>query len=202
MATLQQMLDLNNGDLQQAKQMAKNLIAQGQVAVNMDLALLYSMEGNLEDSLKHTLKCKDLPGYQNRVAYQVGYHVFKDGDLLQGLRMMNMGRFDDLWGNKHIGTDKPIWTLELFDEDSLNGKRLLFYCEAGLGDQIAFARFAPEFNRRFNAVVTMCCDKGLVSVFKRMPGIFDVLDYSELKNIEHDYWMPSMLAPVALDLEK
>jgi hypothetical protein len=132
-----------------------------------------------------------------RADYNRGWYEMMNGNLLEGFTLMNRGRDAGLWGNKHIGTDKPVWN----GEDSLRGKHVLFVCEAGLGDQILFVRFVKEIAARGGKVIVACEDYGLGSIFARMPEVSAVINYQNALSVYHDYWIPSMAAPQVLKTE-
>lgn len=128
-----------------------------------------------------------------RANFNRGWYEMMYGDLLKGFTLMNEGRSVNLWGNKHIGTDKPLW-----DGSALNGEYVLFVCEAGQGDQIVFIRFVQDITKRGGKVIVVCEDYGLGSVFARMPEVSAVVNYQNALVVYHNYWIPSMAAPVAL----
>jgi hypothetical protein len=129
-----------------------------------------------------------------RADFNRGWHEMMGGDLFEGFTLMNKGRNAELWGNKHIGTDKPIW-----DGSALNGKHILFNCEAGIGDQMLFVRFVKEISERGGKVIVSCDDKSLAGIFSRIPGVSAVVDGKVAPGVYHDYWIPSMAVPQILE---
>ncbi len=128
-----------------------------------------------------------------RANFNRGWYVIMHGDLYKGFSLMNEGRHASLWGNKHIGTDKPLWNGE-----DLGGKHILFVCEAGYGDQILFIRFVKEIAKKGGKVIVACDDYGLSSVFSRLPEVSAVVAYKNALSVYHDCWVPSMAAPQML----
>lgn len=128
-----------------------------------------------------------------RARYNKGWYLMMQGDLLSGFTLMNEGRYAGLWGNKHIGTKQPLW-----DGGDLNGKHILFVCEAGYGDQILFIRFVKDIANRGGKVIVACDDYGLTSVFSRIPEISAIIDRKAALSIYHDYWIPAMASPQVL----
>lgn len=131
-----------------------------------------------------------------RADYNRGWYEIMNGNLLEGFTLMNTGRKVDLWGNKHIGTDKPLW-----DGNDLNGKYVLFVCEAGYGDQMLFIRFVKDVAAKGGKVIVACDDYGLGSLFSRIPEISAVINYKAALAAYHDCWLPSMAAPQILRTE-
>lgn len=128
-----------------------------------------------------------------RANFNRGWYEMMYGDLFKGFSLMNEGRNANVWGNKHIGTDKPLW-----DGKDLNGKHILFVCEAGYGDQILFIRFVKEIAKKGGKVIVVCDDYGLSSIFSRIPEVSAVVDYKAALAVYHDCWVPSMAAPQLL----
>jgi hypothetical protein len=128
-----------------------------------------------------------------RANYNRGWYMMMRGDLLAGFTLMNEGRNADLWGNKHIGTDKPLW-----DGSNIDGKHILFVCEAGFGDQMLFIRFVKDIAKKGGKVIVACDDYGLSSIFSRIPEVSAVVDYKAALAVYHDCWIPSMAAPQIL----
>jgi len=177
------------GDFERGKALCKEL---------QDKMLL--TKGNLYiDTQNAYIKFKQLEEQTinyTRADYNRGWYEMMNGNLLEGFKLMNMGRSANLWGNKHIGTDKPIWRGEY-----LYGQHVLFICEAGLGDQIMFIRFVNDIAAKKGKVIVACEDYGLGSIFSRMPGVSAVVQYRNALDVYHDYWVPSMGAPEILCTE-
>lgn len=128
-----------------------------------------------------------------RADYNRGWYKMMSGDLFGGFVLMNSGREAGTWGNKHIGTNKPLWNGE-----DLNGKHVLFVGEAGIGDQLLFIRFVKNISDKGGKVIVVCDDYGLSSIFSRIPEVSAVVNYEAALSVYHDYWVPSMAAPQIL----
>jgi len=128
-----------------------------------------------------------------RANFNRGWYLMMRGDLLSGFTLMNEGRHAGVWGNKHIGSHKPIW-----DGSNLDGKYVLFVCEAGYGDQMLFIRFVKEIAKKGGKVIVACSDYGLSSLFSRIPEVSAIIDYKVATAIYHDYWLPAMAVPQIL----
>lgn len=190
MAKLKEMIEVA-GSIEKAEAMARDLAMKDDHYL-MDLQLILAAQGKIEESWEIQQKAEKLNPADKRVQYNKGWHVMLRGDQLEGFRLMNEGRSVNLWGNKHIGTNKPIW-----DGKSV-GNHILFNCEAGYGDEIAFVRFAKQIERRGNKVIVICNDK-LASLFARSLNMPIVSSVKAALSIYHDCWVPSMLAPVLLN---
>jgi hypothetical protein len=117
-----------------------------------------------------------------RIVYNLGWHEMRHGNLKKGLQMMDAGRFIDCFGLPRIPGD--IWR----DQD-LTNKTLLFRCENGLGDQIMNFRFAKDFQDK-GARVVISCHPALMPLFSRHG--FVCIDSGAALYLQYDYWVPAM----------
>jgi hypothetical protein len=119
-----------------------------------------------------------------RIVFNLGWHEMRHGNLKKGLQMMDAGRFINVFGLPRIPGE--IWK----DQD-LTNKTLLFRCENGFGDQIMNFRFAKDFVKKGARVVVSCAPE-LMSLFARHG--FVCIDNGATPYIHYDYWVPSMSA--------
>jgi hypothetical protein len=119
-----------------------------------------------------------------RVVFNLGWHEMRHGRINKGLQMMDAGRFINVFGSNRIPGE--IWK----DQD-LTNKTLLFHCENGLGDQILNFRFAKDFQNK-GARVVISCSPQLSSLFSSHGYI--CVDGSAAEHVFYDYWVPSMSA--------
>lgn len=148
----------------------------------LDMALNAAINGHLdisEDILRSQPEQNDA-----RVMFNLGWHEMRHGNLNKGLQMMDAGRFINVFGLPRI--DGEIWR----DQD-LTNKTLLFRCENGFGDQIMNFRFAKDFADKRSRVV-VSCDKALKPIFSRHG--FVCIDSEAVNQVYYDYWIPAMSA--------
>lgn len=148
----------------------------------LDLALAACINGHpeiSEDVLRAYPEQDDA-----RVVFNLGWHEMRHGRLKQGLEMMDAGRFISVFGLPRIPGE--IWR----DQD-LTNRTLLFRCENGLGDQIMNFRFARDFQDRGARVVISCAPE-LMPLFSRHGYV--CIDNGATPYIHYDYWIPSMSA--------
>ncbi len=131
----------------------------------------------------------------NRAAFNRAWYELMDGKLLEGLSLLDQGRWERVFGDQPLPSGKPIWR----DED-LNGRYLLMCSEGGLGDEIINARFATDFARR-GAKVILTCDPNLAPVFSRIEGVSAVIGHRRAVEVYHDFWVPAMSAARVLRYE-
>jgi hypothetical protein len=148
----------------------------------LDLALQASINGHpdiSEDILRSYPEQDDA-----RVIFNLGWHEMRHGNLKKGLQMMDAGRFINCFGLPRL--EGEIWR----DQD-LTNKTMLFRCENGLGDQIMNFRFAKDFQDK-GARVVISCHPALMALFSRHG--FICIDNGATPYIHYDYWVPSMSA--------
>jgi hypothetical protein len=148
----------------------------------LDIALEASINGHqdlAEDILRSYPEQDDA-----RVIFNLGWHEARNGNLKKGLEMMDAGRFINVFGLPRIPGE--IWK----DQD-LTNKTLLFRCENGLGDQIMNFRFAKDFAEK-GARVVVSCHPSLMPIFSRHG--FVCIDNGATPYIQYDYWVPAMSA--------
>jgi len=125
----------------------------------------------------------------NRAAFNRGWYLLRQGKLLEGHKLLDQGRFEDVFGNRHIGSKQPIW----------NGEEgtVLLNLEGGVGDQIKSYRFAFDLKELENRVIISCSTE-IASIFAEE---FAVVEHDVACGAYHDYWLPSMSSIVALGYE-
>ncbi len=191
MATLKEMLKIA-GNLENAEKMARKFVKERGKEFLLDLQLILAVQGKLDEAVKiNDLALKENPS-DVRAKFDRGWFHMRDGDLLTGFKMMNEGRLVEIWGNKHIGSNKPIW-------DGESGGHILYCCEAGIGDQILFARFVEDIAKNGKTKVSVACSPELMSIFSRIESISSIVDLNYALATYHDYWIPSMGVPVILN---
>ena len=193
MATLAEILQ-KAGTLENAERIAR-FLSNDDPKYLLDLQLVLSAQGKFEESMKISDKATELFPNDHRVAFNRGWLVMRQGDLQKGFKLMERGRFVQIWGNDPLQSNKPQW--KNLGEDTRD-KVLLLYCEAGLGDEIVYSKFIPVLAKKCTKVI-IACDSGLMSLFSRIEGVTSVVDKRAATAVYHDYWVPSMSLPNVLN---
>jgi len=191
MATLAEILQ-KSGTLENAERIAR-FLSDDDPKYLLDLQLILSAQGKMEEALKVNDKATELFPDDHRVAFNRGWLIMGQGDLQKGFELMERGRFVQIWGNDPLSTDKPIWKGE-----SLEGKTILLYLEAGYGDEIVYSKFTPLLIEK-GAKVVIACDTGLMGLFSTIDNVI-VIDKRAATAVYFDYWVPSMSLPKLLDI--
>jgi hypothetical protein len=122
------------------------------------------------------------------VAFNAGWFRMNEGHLLEGQKLLDQGRNENVFGNRDIGSTRPVW----------KGQRgtVLLNLEGGLGDQIHGYRFAKDIALTNRVVIS--CSPELAHIFAEA---FAVVEHEAACGVYHDYWLPSMSAVTAFGLE-
>ena len=129
----------------------------------------------------------------NRAKFNRGWYELRKGNLLEGHKCLDDGRFENVFGNRHIGSSQPIWIGE-------KNATVLLNLEGGLGDQILGVRFAKNIVDYGNKVVVSCSSE-LAELFIDCEGVSAVVQNKACLGVYHNFWLPSMSAIVPLKLE-
>ena len=156
----------------------------------LDLQLAAGVRGDFEEGWRIA---QLLPQDNPRAMFNRGWYLLQQGKLLEGHKLLDAGRGINVFGNRHIGSNQPIW-------DGKSKGTVLLNLEGGLGDQICGVRFAKDVaNVCSNVVVS--CSKEIASLFVNVEGVSAVVQHEACLGVYHDYWLPSMSAIVALGYE-
>jgi hypothetical protein len=87
---------------------------------------------------------------------------------------------------------------------SLEDKRILVYCEQGIGDTIQFARYFPQLKARGAHVIAHCPGPTIEPLIRRCPGVDEIVVRNIMAdpNVEfppYDYQCMSMSLPLLLN---
>jgi len=129
----------------------------------------------------------------DRAAYNRGWYLLRQGKLLEGSKLLDRGRREEVFGNRRPDTPQPLW-------DGKAKGTVLLNLEGGLGDQIHQARYAADIAAR-GCTVVMACSDDLIMLLRQVAGAAVVVTHSAMLGVYHDYWVPGMSAVVALGYE-
>ena len=156
----------------------------------LDLALSASINGQPDIAEKIL---RDYPDQDDaRVVFNLGWHEMRHGKLKSGLRKMDAGRFINCFG-------LPAIPGEIWRNQRLKNKTLLFRNEGGFGDQILNFRFAADFVKKGARVVVSCASE-LMPLFSRHG--FICVNNDAAASCHYDYWVPAMSAAHVLGYDQ
>jgi len=154
----------------------------------LDEALSYAINGAPERSEEIL---RDQPQNDYRVLFNLGWHEMRKGNMQKAFEHFNYGRYIDVFG-------LPALPGNIWKDEPLEGKTLLFRCEGGYGDQILNFRFAKRFEE-MGARVLVSCAPELKALFSRHG--FICVDNEVIMCAHYDYWVPAMSAAYVLGME-
>lgn len=153
----------------------------------LDVALKLAIEG--EPDLSEAILREQSPD-NPRVAFNLGWHELRHGNLWRGMDLMSAGRVLNVFGSPPLQT-----TASLFRGPD---PTILLRSEGGLGDHIINARFAKELAAHGRVVLST--HSSLVELLGTIDGVSEAVPDTEPLP-PHDYWVPAMSAPYVLKLE-
>ena len=170
----------------------------------IDQLLAYQLEGKQKEAwaISEEMEkagpdeCRDPSGKVNpetwiRHSFNRGWFLLQQGDYQKGCQLLENGRFISVYGSGPLKTDAPIFNPEQHD---IKGKSIIISLEGGYGDEIIHARFAQSFKQQGASKVYLAAAPEMVSVFKRIPGVDDVILRNAADTVQHDYWVPGFSA--------
>jgi hypothetical protein len=159
----------------------------------LDMQLAAGLMGNLDEGYKLAMELEHEEPWNNRAAFNRGWYKMWKGDLLAGMKDIFRGRIEKVFGNEIPQVPTPIW-------DGRSKGVVLLNLEGGLGDQIHGAGFIRYIVER-GCTVIVACSGQLASLFRDIPGVDAVIQHEAMFGVVHDFWIPSMSAPIMLGLE-
>jgi hypothetical protein len=159
----------------------------------LDLQLAAGIIGNFEEGNKIGEKLAIDEPWNNRAAFNRGWYEMWKGNLLEGHKLLYRGRLEKVFGNDTPQSPMPLW-------DGFSKGTVLLNLEGGLGDQIHSVRFAKEIASR-GCEIIVACSGSVATLFRNITGVVAVIQHEAVFGVVHDFWVPSMSAPVFLDME-
>lgn len=126
-----------------------------------------------------------------RHCFNRGWFMIQDGDYQKGCRLLESGRFINVYGSPPLKTSAPIFNP---DEHDIRGKSIIISLEGGFGDEIIHARFCQSYKDMGAAKVYLAASPEVVSIFERIPGCDGVILRNQMHTVQHDYWVPGFSA--------
>jgi hypothetical protein len=129
----------------------------------------------------------------HRAAFNFGWYTLRDGHLLDGMKYIDRGRIEKVFGNPNCITSMPKW-------DGKTKGTVLLFLEGGLGDQIYGARFIKDIAEK-GCEVIVTCSHSLTPIIKQIQGVTAICNENAAENIHHDFYVQSMSAVIPLKLQ-
>jgi hypothetical protein len=126
-----------------------------------------------------------------RHSFNRGWFLLQDGLYQEGCKLLEHGRFLNVYGSPPLKTDAPIFNPE---KDDIKGKSIIISLEGGYGDEIIHARFAKSFKKLGAEKVYLAAAPELISMFERMESVDKVILRNQAHTVPHDFWVPGFSA--------
>jgi hypothetical protein len=126
-----------------------------------------------------------------RHCFNRGWFLIQDGDYQAGCRLLEHGRFLNVYGSPPLRTDAPIYNPETH---TLKGKSIIISLEGGYGDEIIHSRFATTYKELGAEKVYIATVPEMISVFSRIKGVDKVIARNQTHLVQHDFWIPGFSA--------
>lgn len=159
----------------------------------LDIMAAAGKIGNFADAWKYAQKLSKERPQDHRVAFNTSWYLMKQGQIGEGYKLLNRGRYCGIIGETTPDTPVPEW-------DGRSKGTILLYCDHGLGDQIHQVRYARDIAARGNKVI-VCCAGPLITLFTDVEGVSAVVQKGAEYGVYHDYWCFAMVAPYYLGYE-
>lgn len=120
-----------------------------------------------------------------------------DAQWNMALALLALGRYPEGWALYESGLSKKnkrpaVFTTKKWDGSVFSGKRLLIWCEQGLGDSLQFIRYVPMCKAKGGKVVVLC-PQPLARLFRNTTGVDEVV--GAIHESDFDYQIAMMSLP-------
>jgi hypothetical protein len=160
---------------------------------DLDLQVAAGKMGDFAEGWRLSEKLHSERPNDHRAAYNRSWYLLKQGQIGEGYKQMDRGRYCGIIGERRPETPAPEW-------DGKTKGTILLYCDHGLGDQIHQVRYARDLVARGNKVV-VCCSGQLAGLFSGIEGVSAVVQVGAEFGVFHDFWCYGMTAPNYLGYE-
>ena len=160
---------------------------------DLDLQVAAGKMGDFVEGWRLSEKLHSERPNDHRAAYNRSWYLLKQGQIGEGYKQMDRGRYCGIIGERRPDTPAPEW-------DGKTKGTILLYCDHGLGDQIHQVRYARDLVARGNKVV-VCCSGQLAHLFAGIEGVSAVVQVGAEFGVFHDFWCYGMTAPNYLGYE-
>jgi len=136
------------------------------------------------------------PTHSDLHAY--GAYLVKHQRFSEGFKFLQHRFLKEDLGNvafpELLKTKKKKWNMKL----DISNKVILLHFEQGFGDSIMFARFIDEIKQRCKEVLFVV-QKPLIPLMKDSKLGVEIYSEDDIPNLNYDYWIPLMDAPIVCE---
>lgn len=193
--------ELENGNIEAAQRAIQESLAidpRNESAL-LSSMLIYDLVGN-KTALDQSMEALRRWHPDSKAAQMnMGTIALSRGDYPEGWRLRE-ARLDLPEFNRHYLRPslrlRPRW-----DGKPFAGKRLLVFCEQGLGDTVMLARFFPAISELGGTLIVECQPEATALLRPTIHADHWLpIKYREEQDIDFDFWVPSMSLPGLLGI--
>ncbi len=152
------------------------------------LGFLLTQTGDLDGAIAACNRALAIEPELPEAQWNLGIALLTGGDLPAGFARYEWRKRHPVLGREFFALPDPEWTGQ-----PLAGSRIVVMAEQGLGDAIMFARYGAVLAER-GATVAIACDRRLVPLLRRTPGVTEVL--AKRRDMPRfDFWVDQMSLP-------
>ncbi|MGB9153166.1 MAG: tetratricopeptide repeat protein [Alphaproteobacteria bacterium] len=148
-------------------------------------------EGKIDEALGYFNRALTLAPEYNNALWRKSFALLAKGEYREGWKL-----YAACLGGRDTRGFNKFAPMQVWDGDPGPNKRLLIWCEQGLGDSLQFIRYAELCKQRVGKV-SVFCQKPLVRLFKNLPYIDDASDVCDRSSF--DEHVPIMNLPHVFD---
>lgn len=158
----------------------------------LDVMVKEGLNGNFSKAEKIGKEILEKEPLNDRAAFNMAWYVMRNGNLLEGHKLIYRGRNEQTFGNE-FNAPTPMW-------DGRSKGTVLLRLEGGLGDEIHGAGMVRYITKKGCDVVISCTGQ-IASLLRLVPGVKAIVQHEAAFGIVHDFWVPAMSAVIPLQLE-
>ena len=201
----------NLGNVYYKQDKYKDAVKQHEKSIKLDpkgsnahsnLANAYKQLGFTDKAIKSYKKAIELdPNFVNAYFDLATSYLMKE-DFVNGWKEYEKRFFKDEM-KSHIYKHKNIFSQTKFDgTQDIKDKTLLVHSEQGFGDSIQFVRFVCILKEKYNCKVILSTREELVSLFKCLENIEDVISREDIENLpKFDFQVSILSLPFVLAMK-
>jgi len=159
----------------------------------LDLVLEAGLRGKFDKAEQMLRRELEEHPDNERAQYNLGLYEMMKGNQVRGHKYLDRGRPIDVFGNRDVVSQMPLW-------DGKEKGVVLMNMEGGFGDGFHCIRFAKDILARGNELV-ISGDEKVSEIMRSVVGVTTFVAFQGAKYVYHNFWMPSMSAPLYMDLE-
>jgi len=130
-----------------------------------NLAVALRSIGALDDALAASRRAVELEPSSPEVRFNHAHALLMNGHWEAGFSELRWGKQCRLWADGYPSFEQPEWRGERFD-----GRTLLLFAEAGLGDTLQFVRYLPMVAERGGSILLQV-QPALVPLLRDIRGV-------------------------------